>query len=78
VARLGKSGSITSFLLEGVGMHLCYNYETRLGSTTLGPYVCLVLVLGIRIRRIRMFLGFPNPDPLVRGPDPNPAPSLFY
>jgi hypothetical protein len=26
------------------------------------------LVLGIRIRRIRMFLGLPDPDPLVRGP----------
>jgi hypothetical protein len=34
-------------------------------------------VLGIRIRRIRMFLG--HPDPLVRGMDPDPAPdpSLF-
>jgi hypothetical protein len=31
--------------------------------------------------RIRMFLGFPDPDPLVRGmdpnPDPAPDPSLF-
>ncbi len=47
-------------------------------------------VLGIRIRRIRTFLGLPNPDPLVRGTDPNklvrgtdpyqhpaPDPSLF-
>jgi hypothetical protein len=24
-------------------------------------------MLGIRIRRIRMFLGLPDPDPLVRG-----------
>jgi hypothetical protein len=33
-------------------------------------------VLGIRIR---MFLGLPDPDPLVRGMDPDPAPdpSLF-
>jgi hypothetical protein len=33
----------------------------------------------IRIRRIRMFLGLPDPDPLVRGTEPNPAldPSLF-
>jgi hypothetical protein len=29
----------------------------------------------IRIRRIRMFLG--HPDPLVRGTDPAPDPSLF-
>jgi hypothetical protein len=33
-------------------------------------------VLGIRIR---MFLGLqdPDPDPLVRGADPDPAPSLL-
>jgi hypothetical protein len=34
-------------------------------------------VLGIRIRRIRMFLGLPDPDPLVRGADPDPDPYLF-
>jgi hypothetical protein len=35
-------------------------------------------VLGIRIR-FRMFLGLPDPDPFVRGTDPDPAPdpSLF-
>ncbi len=32
----------------------------------------LYAVLGIRIRRIRMFLGLPNPDPLVRGTDSDP------
>ncbi len=36
----------------------------------------LVPVLGIRIRRIYMFLGLPDPDPLVRGTDPDPGPSL--
>jgi hypothetical protein len=30
-------------------------------------------VLRIRIRRIRMFFGLPDPDPLVRGPDPDPS-----
>ncbi len=36
-------------------------------------------VLGIRIHRTRMFLGLPDPDPLVRGmdPAPDPEPSLF-
>jgi hypothetical protein len=29
-------------------------------------------VLGIRIRRIRMFLGLQDPYPLVRGMDPDP------
>ncbi len=32
-------------------------------------------VLGIRIR---MFLGLQDPDPLVRGADPAPDPSLFW
>jgi hypothetical protein len=32
-------------------------------------------VLGIRFRkRIRMFLGLSDPDPLVRGTDPDPSP----
>ncbi len=36
-------------------------------------------VLGIRIRRIRMFLGRQDPDPLVKGTDPEqaPDPSVF-
>jgi hypothetical protein len=29
-------------------------------------------VLGIR-NRIRMFLGLPDPDPLVKGTDPDPS-----
>jgi hypothetical protein len=33
---------------------------------------CLLAVL-----RIRMFSGLPDPDPLVRGMDPAPDPSLF-
>jgi hypothetical protein len=34
-------------------------------------------MLGIRIRRIRMFLGLPDPDTLVRGTDPAPDPSFI-
>jgi hypothetical protein len=36
-------------------------------------------VLRIRIHRIHMFFGLPNPDPLVRGmdPDPHPDPSMI-
>ncbi len=30
-------------------------------------------VLRIRIHRIHMFLGLPDPDPLVGGMDPEPA-----
>ena len=29
-----------------------------------------------RIHRIHMFLGLPDPDPLVRGMDPDPDPAL--
>jgi hypothetical protein len=39
-----------------------------------GTTVQLPAVLRIRIRRIRMFLGLLDPDPLVRGTDPDPAP----
>jgi hypothetical protein len=36
-------------------------------------------VLGIRIRnRIRMFSGLPDPDPLVRGADLDPAPDPSF
>ncbi len=40
------------------------------------PSFLYCAVLGIRIRRIRMFLGLPDPDPypLVRGTDPDPDP----
>jgi hypothetical protein len=36
-------------------------------------------VLGVRnlIRRIRMFFSLPDPDPLVRGRDPDPS-RFFY
>ncbi len=33
----------------------------------------LVFRIRIRIRRIHMFLGLSDPDPLVRGMDPDPA-----
>jgi hypothetical protein len=36
----------------------------------------LELVFRIRIRRIRMFLGRPDPDPLERGMDLAPDPSI--
>ncbi len=34
-------------------------------------------VFRIRIHRIHMFLGLPDPDPLVRGMDPDPDPSII-
>jgi hypothetical protein len=45
-------------------------YYKHLPSTW--AYIALKAVLGIR-----MFLGHPDPDPLVRGTDPDPDPALF-
>jgi hypothetical protein len=45
---------------------------SRMSSKT-GQFVTPQAGLGIRIRRIRMFLGFPDTYPLVRGTDPDPS-----
>ncbi len=34
-------------------------------------------VFRIRIHRIHMFSGLPDPDPLVRGMEPSPDPSII-
>ncbi len=39
-------------------------------------YSYCLSVLRIRIRRIRMFLGLPDSDPLVQRTDPDPDPSI--
>jgi hypothetical protein len=36
-----------------------------------------VTVLRIRIHRMHMFLGLPDPDPLVRGMDADPDPAII-
>jgi hypothetical protein len=36
-----------------------------------------VAVFRIRIHRIHMFFGLPDPDLLVRGMDPDPDPSII-
>ncbi len=38
------------------------------------PTVACEAMLGIRVR---MYLDLPDPDPLFRGMDPDPAPSCF-
>jgi hypothetical protein len=45
--------------------------EKPRGSENLRP------VFRSRIHRIHMFLGLPDPDPLVRGMDPDPDPSII-
>jgi hypothetical protein len=42
----------------------------------LSGFVQAVLWIRFRIHRIHMFLGLPDPDPLVRGMDPDPDPSI--
>jgi hypothetical protein len=47
-----------------------------------GPYARLSsvssqAVFRIRIHRNHLFFGFPDPDPLVRGMDPDPDPSII-
>ncbi len=37
----------------------------------------LQAVLRIRIHQIHMFLGLPDPDPLVRGMEPDPDPPII-
>jgi hypothetical protein len=37
------------------------------------PLKLIKPLLWIRVRKIRMFLGLLNPDPLVRGTDPDPS-----
>jgi hypothetical protein len=38
------------------------------------PVLSIIIITSVGIRRIRMFLGLLDPDPLVRGTDPDPAP----
>ncbi len=45
--------------------------SSALGTSFMGP------VFRIRIHWIHMFLGHKDPDPLVRGMDPDPDPSIM-
>ncbi len=60
-----------------------YVYKRYNFHEVLQMHITFKPVFGIRtrnrIRRIRMFLGLPDPDldPLDRGTDPDPDPSLF-
>ncbi len=62
-------------------MHQDYDLrQEQLNKSSLLRWEALILsMLGslIRIRRIPMFLGLSDPDPLVRDMDPSPDLSLF-
>jgi hypothetical protein len=66
--------------VKRVNIELVNLFKKQYGAVTLAQVTtAFCTVLGIRIRRIRMFFGLqdPYPDPLVRGKDPDPDPSLF-
>jgi hypothetical protein len=48
----------------------------KLKYIKVGTKLLPVLRIRIRIHRIHMFLGLPDPDPLVRGMDRDPDPLL--
>jgi hypothetical protein len=73
-------------LMEEAGLKsliLCTLDHKNTFNKIFGGFIMRKAVLGIRIRRIPMFSGLPNPDPLVRGtgldpdPDTSPDPPLF-
>ncbi len=58
-------------VLAGAGRPLAQGGQGRQGGArrVSGQALTRETVLDIRIRRIRMFFGLPDPDPVVRGPD---------
>jgi hypothetical protein len=59
---------------DPLGMVAIIRSKLTLSASVLGSRIRRFRIRN-RIRRIRMFLG--HPDPLVRGTDPAPDPSLF-
>jgi hypothetical protein len=51
------------------------HFYTSLGSAR-HTSIKITSVFRIRIHRIHVFFGLPDPDPLVRGMDPDPDPAL--
>jgi hypothetical protein len=67
--KLAKQDFNTKFSLHSEEKFQVISHEHRAGAREYRGQA----VLGIRIRRFRIFLGLqdPNPDPLVRDPDPS-------
>jgi hypothetical protein len=63
------TGAVNGMLRSGgVDKSTVQSEEVWTGKLlSLGPFCNFITVLGIRIRRIRIYLGLPDPDPLVRG-----------
>ncbi len=67
VSPLGQRGD----RLHQAGPRGSNHNQAGFGCNTLFIYKGLVLLIRIRISRVHMFLGLPDPDPLVRDPDPS-------
>ncbi len=59
-------GPFNAGTLLAVSAHGCHSLQTTFQNSVPNPDL-----------RIHMFLGFPDPDPLVRGMDPDPDPHIF-
>ncbi len=65
--KLAKQDFNTKFSLHSDEKFQVISHEHRVGAR---EYMGQA-VLGIRIRKIRMFVALQDPDPLVRDPDPS-------
>jgi hypothetical protein len=68
-----STAGITTY---AVHRRTCTIIEKKSCSVCVSVAVHPQAVLRIRIHRIHMFFGLPDPDPLVRGMDPDPDPAL--
>ncbi len=68
--------SFLQWLARSISINFCFLPTVGMGTVTSEP----VLRIRIRIRRICMFLGFldQDPDPIVRGMDPDPITKQKY
>ncbi len=71
---------LTVLLTDGLGLYKeGEDVVQSLVQRTAGPRTfdqCCGSGIRIRIHWIHTFLGLPDPDPLVRGMDPDPDPAL--
>jgi hypothetical protein len=68
----GAQGPLLALLL-----HYALQLETEFPYSFFSKYSLTAALFRIRIRRIRLFLGLLDPDPLVRGTAPDLDPSII-
>ncbi len=67
----GEEGGDGGQSLQHSHPQLAFPANHEVNKTQVYPVLGIRILNRIRIRRIRMFLGLPDPDPLVRGMDPS-------